>query len=137
MHGIGAHEVSSSPDRNATLATLPEKAMEEVLWAYRDTWRTSRRTRGSSTRSSSEREYRGRHAGAHAFPAHRAPHCADPGPERDGGGPASFPPQGTLHLLRHHPAGGPDGDPRHSGNSAFHRPGAVCPPVAFRDLDPS
>jgi UDPglucose--hexose-1-phosphate uridylyltransferase len=37
MSGIGAHEVIiESPDHNATLATLPEKAVEEVLWAYRD-----------------------------------------------------------------------------------------------------
>ena len=37
MNGIGAHEVIiESPDHNATLASLPQKAMEEVLWAYRD-----------------------------------------------------------------------------------------------------
>jgi UDPglucose--hexose-1-phosphate uridylyltransferase len=37
MNGIGAHEVIiESPDHNATLATLPERAVEEVLWAYRD-----------------------------------------------------------------------------------------------------
>jgi UDPglucose--hexose-1-phosphate uridylyltransferase len=37
MNGIGAHEVIiESPDHDATLATLPRKAMEEVLWAYRD-----------------------------------------------------------------------------------------------------
>lgn len=37
MNGIGAHEVIiESPDHDATLAALPEKSMEEVLWAYRD-----------------------------------------------------------------------------------------------------
>jgi len=37
MNGIGAHEVIiESPDHSATLSTLPTKAMEEVLWAYRD-----------------------------------------------------------------------------------------------------
>jgi len=37
MNGIGAHEVIiESPDHSATLSTLPAKAMEEVLWAYRD-----------------------------------------------------------------------------------------------------
>ena len=37
MNGIAAHEVIiESPDHNATLATLPRRAMEEVLWAYRD-----------------------------------------------------------------------------------------------------
>jgi UDPglucose--hexose-1-phosphate uridylyltransferase len=37
MSGIGAHEVIiESPDHNASLASLPDRAMEEVLWAYRD-----------------------------------------------------------------------------------------------------
>jgi UDPglucose--hexose-1-phosphate uridylyltransferase len=37
MNGLGAHEVLiENPDHNASLATLPGKAMEEVLWAYRD-----------------------------------------------------------------------------------------------------
>jgi len=37
MNGIGAHEVIiESPRHDATLATLPIKHFEEVLWAYRD-----------------------------------------------------------------------------------------------------
>ncbi len=37
MNGIGAHEIIiESPEHNATLATLPQRAMEEVLMAYRD-----------------------------------------------------------------------------------------------------
>jgi len=37
MNGIGAHEVIvETPDHKMTLATLPDKAIEEVLWAYRD-----------------------------------------------------------------------------------------------------
>jgi UDPglucose--hexose-1-phosphate uridylyltransferase len=37
MNGIGAHEVFiESPDHNATLSNLPLKAVEEVLWSYRD-----------------------------------------------------------------------------------------------------
>ena len=37
MNGIGAHEVIiESPDHMSTLATLPQKAVEEVLWACRD-----------------------------------------------------------------------------------------------------
>ena len=37
MNGIGAHEVIiETPDHNATLATLPEKRIEDVLWAFRD-----------------------------------------------------------------------------------------------------
>lgn len=36
MSGIGAHEVIvETPDHDAMLATLPEKRIEEVLWAYR------------------------------------------------------------------------------------------------------
>ena len=37
MNGIGAHEVIiETPEHNATLATLPEKRIEDVLWAFRD-----------------------------------------------------------------------------------------------------
>jgi len=37
MNGVGAHEVIiETPDHAATLATLPERAIEDVLWAYRD-----------------------------------------------------------------------------------------------------
>jgi len=37
MNGLGAHEVIiESPDHNASLASLPARAMEEVLSAYRD-----------------------------------------------------------------------------------------------------
>ena len=37
MNGIGAHEVViETPEHDATLATLPEKRIEDVLWAFRD-----------------------------------------------------------------------------------------------------
>lgn len=37
MNGIGAHEVIiETPDHNASLATLSEQAVEDVLWAFRD-----------------------------------------------------------------------------------------------------
>ncbi len=37
MNGIGAHEVIiETPDHKMTLATLPVKRVEDVLWAYRD-----------------------------------------------------------------------------------------------------
>ena len=37
MTGIGAHEVIiESPEHSATLATLPAKRIEDVLWAFRD-----------------------------------------------------------------------------------------------------
>src|SRR4051812_42384998 len=37
MNGIGAHEVViETPDHNQTLATLSEKRVEDVLWAFRD-----------------------------------------------------------------------------------------------------
>src|SRR5215467_7052792 len=37
MNGIGAHEVIiESPDHNANLAEMPEKQIEEVLYAFRD-----------------------------------------------------------------------------------------------------
>lgn len=37
MNGIGAHEVIiETPDHLATLANMPQSALEQVLWAYRD-----------------------------------------------------------------------------------------------------
>jgi len=37
MNGVGAHEVIiETPDHQQTLAMLPEKSLESVLWAYRD-----------------------------------------------------------------------------------------------------
>jgi UDPglucose--hexose-1-phosphate uridylyltransferase len=37
MNGVGAHEVIiETPEHEATLSTLPEKRIEDVLWAYRD-----------------------------------------------------------------------------------------------------
>ncbi len=37
MNGVGAHEVViESPDHMSTLATMPQKAVEEILWACRD-----------------------------------------------------------------------------------------------------
>ncbi len=35
MNGVGAHEVIvETPDHNLTLATMPQKAVEDVLWSY-------------------------------------------------------------------------------------------------------
>jgi UDPglucose--hexose-1-phosphate uridylyltransferase len=37
MNGVGAHEVIiETPDHQSTLATISEKGIEDVLWAYRD-----------------------------------------------------------------------------------------------------
>ena len=37
MNGVGAHEVIvETPQHDMSLATLPERAVEDVLWAYRD-----------------------------------------------------------------------------------------------------
>ncbi len=37
MNGLGAHEVIiETPDHHKTLAMLPERQIEDVLWAYRD-----------------------------------------------------------------------------------------------------
>ena len=37
MNGIGAHEVIiETPEHTATLASLPAKKIEDVLWAFRD-----------------------------------------------------------------------------------------------------
>jgi UDPglucose--hexose-1-phosphate uridylyltransferase len=46
MNGIGAHEVFiENPDHDATLSTLPVKAVEELLWAFRDRMEDLRRDR--------------------------------------------------------------------------------------------
>ena len=50
MNGIGAHEVViETPDHNATLASLPEKRIEDVLWAFATAFSTSRKTSASNT----------------------------------------------------------------------------------------
>ena len=37
MNGVGAHEVIvETPEHSLSLAMLPERAVEDVLWAYRD-----------------------------------------------------------------------------------------------------
>ena len=37
MNGIGAHEVIiETPEHTSTLATMPERRIEDVLWAFRD-----------------------------------------------------------------------------------------------------
>src|SRR5690348_13897994 len=37
MNGVGAHEVIiESPDHGASLASMPEKRIEDTLWAFRD-----------------------------------------------------------------------------------------------------
>jgi UDPglucose--hexose-1-phosphate uridylyltransferase len=37
MNGVGAHEVIiETPDHNATMASMPVKRVEDVLWAFRD-----------------------------------------------------------------------------------------------------
>ena len=37
MNGVGAHEVAiETPTHQATLASLPDKAVEDVFWAFRD-----------------------------------------------------------------------------------------------------
>ena len=37
MNGVGAHEVIiETPDHNASLASLPPKRIEDILWAFRD-----------------------------------------------------------------------------------------------------
>jgi UDPglucose--hexose-1-phosphate uridylyltransferase len=37
MNGVGAHEIIvETPDHNLSLAMLPDRSVEQVLWAYRD-----------------------------------------------------------------------------------------------------
>ena len=50
MSGIGAHEVIiESPEHNESLATLPIKQVENVLWAFRDRMMDLKRIQDSAT----------------------------------------------------------------------------------------
>jgi len=50
MNGIGAHEVIiETPEHAQTLAEMPERQIEEVLWAFRDRVNDLKKTGGSAT----------------------------------------------------------------------------------------
>ncbi len=138
MNGIGAHEVIiESPDHNATLATLPQKAMEEVLWAYRDRMEDLKKDTRFQYTLIFKNE--GLSAGATLEHTHSQlialPIVPIQVQEEIDGCKTSLRPQGALHLLRHHPAGDADRDARGARDTALHRPRALRPPLPVRDMD--
>jgi UDPglucose--hexose-1-phosphate uridylyltransferase len=50
IKGFGGHEVIvETPDHNATLATLSYQQVKEIIWAYKERFRSLEKTRGSNT----------------------------------------------------------------------------------------
>ena len=138
MNGIGAHEVIiESPDHDATLATLPRKAMEEVLWAYRDRMEDLKKDTRFQYTLIFKNE--GIIAGATLEHTHSQLIALPIVPiqvlEEIDGLQTALRPQGTVHLLRHHPSGDADPDAHRPGDAALHRPCALCAALPLRDLD--
>ena len=85
MNGIGAHEVIiETPDHNASLATLPPKRIEDVLWTFRDRILDLKKDRRFKyiLLFKNHGEARGSVAGACALATDRAADSAD---QRDAG----------------------------------------------------
>jgi len=75
MNGIGAHEVIiETPDHLATLAEMPERQIEEMLWAFREPGQRSEERPEVPLHPAVQELRRGGRgiAGASAFPTHRA-----------------------------------------------------------------
>ena len=108
MNGIGAHEVIiETPDHNASLATLPPKRIEDVLWTFRDRILDLKKDRrfkyillfknhGEAAGASLE------HAHSQLIALPILPINVSAGTRRR---EAVFPLQRALRVLRHHPAG--------------------------------
>ena len=108
MNGIGAHEVIiETPQHQTTLAQLPQKAVEDVLWAYRDRMldlKNDKRFRYVLI-FKNHGEVGWRFAGASAFAIDCVADCAATGARRSGQLLALLRRKRTLYFLRHHPAG--------------------------------
>jgi UDPglucose--hexose-1-phosphate uridylyltransferase len=91
MNGIGAHEVIiETPDHASTLATMPPKRIEDMLWTFRDRILDLKKDRRFKAR---------------ALPADRAADSADLRDRRAGRREAVLHLQRALCLLRCDPAG--------------------------------
>ncbi len=108
MNGIGAHEVIiETPNHALTIAEMPEKQIEEVLWAFKD--RVSDLKKDRRFRYILLFKNHGEAAGASL----EHPHCqlialpVIPKRAKDlewAGSQTLLRFEGALHLLRHHPA---------------------------------
>ncbi len=114
MNGIGAHEVIiETPNHALTIAEMPEKQIEEVLWAFKD--RVSDLKKDRRFRYILLFKNHGEAAGAARTPAqptHR-PACDSWARAKgaDGRGQTLLRFERAPHLLRHHPAGRPREEP--------------------------
>jgi UDPglucose--hexose-1-phosphate uridylyltransferase len=102
MNGIGAHEVIiESPDHSSTMATLSERALEDVLWAYRDRMldlKNDKRFRYVLI-FKNHGEAAGAYGGAHAFAADCAADRSAAGTRRSGQLLALLRRERALHFL--------------------------------------
>ena len=92
MNGIGAHEVIiEGPDHTKTLGEMPEKQIEEVLWAFKERVNDLKKDRRFRYIHPVQepRRGRGRLAGTSALPADRAAGHSQTGQGRGGCRPSS------------------------------------------------
>ena len=108
MNGIGAHEVIiETPKHELTLATLPVRQVEDVLWAYRDRIIDLKKDRRFKYILIFKNH--GDAAGASLEHTHSQLIALPVVPKRVTGGSGwrarALQLQRALHFLRHHPAG--------------------------------
>jgi UDPglucose--hexose-1-phosphate uridylyltransferase len=138
MNGIGAHEVIiETPDHSATLASLPPKRIEDVLWTFRDRILDLKKDRRFKYILIFKNH--GEAAGASLEHSHSQLIALPILPinvvQELEGSEAVFPLQRALRVLRHHPAGDGRRHARGGGEREFSDAGALCSAFSVRDLD--
>jgi UDPglucose--hexose-1-phosphate uridylyltransferase len=135
MNGVGAHEVIvETPDHAASLATLPPKRIEDVLWTFRDRILDLKKDRRFKYILLFKNH--GEAAGASLEHSHSQLIALPILPinvtqELEG----VFSVQRTLRILRHHPAGNGQRRPCSGGKRRLPDSGALCSALSLRDLD--
>ena len=134
MNGIGAHEVIiETPDHALTLADLPPKHLEDILWAYRDRMVDLKRdfrfrfilifkNHGAAAGATLEHT----HSQLIALPIVPTNVAAE-----IEGCRSHYSAERTLHLLRHHSPGAQRAHPHRRRQSRISRRHAVCPALSF------
>ena len=138
MNGVGAHEVIvETPDHNLTMATMPDKAVEETLWAYRD----------RMVDLKNDRRFRyvllfknhGEPAGASLEHTHSQLIALPIVPKRVREEvrqrQALLRRKRALHFLRHDSTGNRNRKARHHRKRSFHRASSLRPALPVRNLD--
>jgi len=137
MNGVGAHEVIvESPDHMATLATLQPRAVEDVLWAYRDRMLDLKKRQALPLRPHLQKSRRSRRRfhRASAFATHRSAHRSAPRPRGSRQLLALLRRKRALHFLRHHSPGARHRRARHRRKRTFHFYRAVRIAFSIRDV---